>query len=256
MPRTLRSSTIAVRMMAASRMTVRIASLRCKARWMQPLEPAQQSCASTSNTIRRRRSHDVAQPDRQGSISRHDLDERFTDVKKSYSRSATTVDRGSDVHEERSTLAAGALARVSIAVIVDARRSLDVDKIREVAAAAGGYDPRRGDTLSVEAVAFDRPYGVSPQPFAYALGVLGGAIPGVALAAMVIVIVRVAGRPAFALLNDTARRMRLERETPAGVLSPARNLRTLARGAGACRGRDRCAPTLAACNCCAGAVPD
>ncbi len=166
-------------------------------------------------------SHDVKRsPDRQGSISRHDLDERFTDVKKSYSRSATTEDHGSDVHEERSTLAAGALARVSIAVIVDARRSLDVDKIREVAAAAGGYDPRRGDTLSVEAVAFDRPYGVSPQPFAYALGVLGEAIPGVALAAMVIVIVRVAARPAFALLNDTARRMQLERETPAGALSP------------------------------------
>jgi hypothetical protein len=74
--------------------------------------------------------------------------------------------------------------------------------------------------LSVEAVAFDRPYGGSPHPFAYALAVLGEAIPGVTLAAMVIVIVRVAARPAFALMSDTVRRVRLERETPAGVSSP------------------------------------
>jgi flagellar M-ring protein FliF len=159
-------------------------------------------------------------PDRQAAILRHDLDERFTGEKKSYSRRATSEDRGSDMHEERTTLAAGVLARVSIAVIVDARRSLDVDKIREVAAAAGGYDPRRGDTLSVEAVAFDRPNGVAPQPFAYALGVLGEAIPGVALAVMVIVIVRVAARPVFAFLSENARRMRLEHEMHPGASSP------------------------------------
>jgi len=162
------------------------------------------AAASESRDVRR-------SPGQQGSISRRDLDERFSGEKKNYSRRATTEDRGSDVHEEHSTLAAGTLARVSIAVIVDARRSLDVEKIREVAAAAGGYDPHRGDTLSVEAVAFDRPYGVTPQPFAYALGVLGEAIPGVALAIMVIVIVRVAARPGFALLTETLRRARLER---------------------------------------------
>jgi len=165
-------------------------------------------------------SHDVKRsPDRQDAISRRDLDERFSGEKKSYSRRATTEDRGSDVHEERTTLAVGALARVSIAVIVDARRSLDVEKIREVAAAAGGYDPRRGDTLSVEAVAFERPYGAAPQPFAYALGVLGEAIPGVAFAIMVVVVVRVAARPAFVFLSETVRRMRLERETPSSASS-------------------------------------
>ena len=152
-------------------------------------------------------------PDRQAAITRHDVDERFNGEKKSYSRQATTEDRGSDLHEEHTTLAAGSLARISIAVIVDARRSLDLEKIREVAGAAGGYDPRRGDTLSVEAVAFDRPYGVAPQPFAYALGVLGEALPGVVLAALVIVVARVAARPALSLVTESFRRVRLERET-------------------------------------------
>lgn len=167
-------------------------------------------------------SHDVKRsPDRGAAVSRRDLDERFSGEKKSYSRRATTEDRGSDVHEEHTTLAAGTLARISIAVIVDARRSLDIEKIREVAGAASGYNPGRGDKLSVEAVAFDRPYGVAPQPFAYALGILGEALPGVALAVMVIVIVRVAARPAFAFLNDAVRRVRLERDTPSnGAASP------------------------------------
>lgn len=163
-------------------------------------------------------SHDVRRsPDRSAPIARNDLDERFNGEKKSYSRKATSEDRGTDVHEERKLLAAGTLARVSIAVIVDARRSLDVAQIREVAAAAGGYDPSRGDILSVEAVPFERPYAVAPQPFAYAFGVLGEALPGVALAVMVIVIVRAAARPAFAFLNDAARRTQLAREVPEGA---------------------------------------
>ncbi|MGH7716118.1 MAG: flagellar M-ring protein FliF C-terminal domain-containing protein, partial [Vulcanimicrobiaceae bacterium] len=97
-------------------------------------------------------SHDVERtPGDHGAIARHDLNERFSGEKKSYSRVQTTEDRGSTLHEARTSLAPGTLARISIAVIVDARRSLDVARIREVAAAAAGYDPKRGDTLSVEA---------------------------------------------------------------------------------------------------------
>lgn len=159
-------------------------------------------------------------PGDRGTISRHDVDERFNGEKKSYSRVQTTEDRGSSVHESHASLAPGTLARISIAVIVDARRSLDTARIREVAAAAAGYDPKRGDTLSVEAVAFDRAYQTAPQPFAYALGVLGEAMPGVALAVLAIVVVRSGARPAFALANDLLRRTRLERDLSSGTPSP------------------------------------
>lgn len=164
--------------------------------------------ASESHEVQRK-PHDTA------AIARQDLDERFSGEKKSYSRHAMTEDRGSDLHEERTTLPAGSVARISVAVIVDARRGLDVEKIREVAAAASGFDPRRGDTLSVEAVAFDRPYGAAPQPFAYALAIAGEALPGIALAIVAIVAIRAGARPAFALVTELLRRVRLERGAPA-----------------------------------------
>jgi flagellar M-ring protein FliF len=161
-------------------------------------------------------SHDVRRaPQARGVIARRDFDERMIAEKKRYTRRQTTEDRGSDVHDERTLVAAGGIARVSIAVIVDARRGLDLDKIREVAAAAGGFDARRGDALSVEAVPFDRAYGVAPQPFAYTLGFLGDAVPAIALAVVAIVAIRAGSRPLLALAAELARRFRLERSAPA-----------------------------------------
>lgn len=176
-------------------------------------------------------SHNVERaPGEQGSISRHDVDEHYSAEKKNYSRVQTTEDRGSSVHDVHTMLASGTLARISIAVIVDARRSLDVVRIREVAGAAAGYDPRRGDTLTVEAVPFDRPYQNGPQPFIYILGILGEAVPGVALAGLAVIIVRTGARPAFALARDLLRRNRLERDvssrqgpTPDAIFAALRN---------------------------------
>lgn len=164
--------------------------------------------------------HDVRRaPHDRAAIARHDLDEHLSSEKKTYTRRQTTEDRGSDVHDERTIVAAGGIARVSIAVIVDARRHLDLEKIREVAGAAAGFDARRGDTLSVESVPFDRPYGASPQPFAYALAIVGEALPALALAAVAIVAIRIGARPLFALVTELLRRMRLERTAP-GMRTP------------------------------------
>lgn len=163
--------------------------------------------ASESHDIRRKPYDTTA-------IARRDLDERFSGEKKTYSRRATTEDRGSDVHEEHTTLAPGSVARISIAVIVDSRRGLDIEKIRNVAAAASGFDERRGDSLSVEAVAFDRPVGTSPQPFWYALGIAGEALPALVLASVAIVAIRAGARPTLALLTELSRRIRLERSVP------------------------------------------
>lgn len=159
-------------------------------------------------------SRDVRRRPGASAIAHRDLDERFTGEKKSYTRRQTSEDRGSDVHEERKAIAAGTVARVFIAVIVDARRNLDLEKIRDVAAAASGFDSHRGDILSVDAVPFDRPYGAAPRPFAYALSIFAEAIPVLALAAVAIVALRVCAQPVTSLIADVMRRGTLRRAAP------------------------------------------
>ena len=166
-------------------------------------------------------SRDVRREPNAPAISRRDVDERFTAEKKSYTRRQTTEDRGNDTRVERTTVPAGTIARVSVAVIVDARRGLDLDKIRDVAAAASGIDARRGDSLTVDAVPFDRAYGVAPKPFAYALGVLGETLPILALTAVAIVALRVAAQPISTLVADVTRRRILARAAPQMKTLPA-----------------------------------
>lgn len=159
-------------------------------------------------------SRDVRRAPEAGAIAHRDLDERFTAEKKNYTRRQISEDRGSDTHEQRTLVAAGTIERVSIAVIVDARRNYDLGKIRDVAAAASGFDARRGDTLNVDAVPFDRAYATGPKPFAYALGLLGEALPAIALAAVAGVAIRSGARPAAALVAELSRRRTLQRAAP------------------------------------------
>jgi len=75
---------------------------------------------------------------------------------KKYARNDVHDDRGSETHESVTHADPGMLARTSTAVFVDADRGADLAKVRELAAATVGYDPRRGDELTVQAVAFHR----------------------------------------------------------------------------------------------------
>ncbi len=75
---------------------------------------------------------------------------------KRYRRLEEGEDRGSETRESFAQIGPGALKRLSAAVFVDQSRALDVPKVRELAGAALGYDPGRGDALAVEAVDFHR----------------------------------------------------------------------------------------------------
>ena len=97
---------------------------------------------------------DVRRSPIDGAIARTTADERYASNLKKYSKSSATEDRGSDTREERRVAHADATARLSVAVIVDAARNLDVRKIRELAAATAGLRPSRGDVVTVDAVAF------------------------------------------------------------------------------------------------------
>ncbi len=103
----------------------------------------------------RRDVHDVRRAALDGPLARTTGDERYASSAKKYSKTSATEERGSDTRDEHRVADAGATARLTVAVFVDAARGLNLDKIRALAAATAGIRADRGDALSVEAVAFD-----------------------------------------------------------------------------------------------------
>jgi len=148
----------------------------------------------------RREVHDVRRGALGGTIARSTSDERYASSAKHYSKVNGTEDRGSDTREEHSSIAPDATARLSVAVFVDAARGLDLAKIRSLAEATAGIRSDRGDTLHVEAVAFDDDAGRVPGPGApsWLLAALSS-LPQMATAAAVVAIVAAAARPCAGL---------------------------------------------------------
>ena len=89
-------------------------------------------------------------------IERTTATESYDGGGKKYAKNDAHDDRGSITQESVTHTEPGGLARISTAVFVDAERGADLGKVRELAAATVGYDARRGDELTVQAVAFHR----------------------------------------------------------------------------------------------------
>lgn len=87
-------------------------------------------------------------------LSTHDESEHYTGANKRYVKSRTDQDRGSDAVEIDRTTPPGAIARLSVAVFVDAALHDQIRQIRDLVTAAAGLDPKRGDTVAIEPVAF------------------------------------------------------------------------------------------------------
>jgi len=144
---------------------------------------------------------DVRRSALSGSIARATTDERYASSAKKYSKASATEDRGSDTREERRVTVPGAIARMSVAVFVDAARGLDVRKIRALAAATVGIRADRGDALSVEAIAFagsaqDRARSSASPPWLLAFA---SALPQLFTAVAIVLVVALAARPAAQL---------------------------------------------------------
>jgi flagellar biosynthesis/type III secretory pathway M-ring protein FliF/YscJ len=82
-------------------------------------------------------------------------DERFKSASKQYAKATASLDRGSEIRDERIETPPGADERVSVAVAVDAARHADLAKVRSLAVGALGLGPNL-DSLHVEEVAFPR----------------------------------------------------------------------------------------------------
>lgn len=80
--------------------------------------------------------------------------ESYDSPGKRYRRVEEARDRGSETQEMLTEAQPGGLKRLSVAVFADENRSLDLVKVRALAAATVGYDPHRGDVLAVESVDF------------------------------------------------------------------------------------------------------
>jgi flagellar biosynthesis/type III secretory pathway M-ring protein FliF/YscJ len=141
-------------------------------------------------------------------ISQTSLDERYSSEKKHYSKVHALEDRGSDVHEEQTEIPPGAVARVSVAIAVDAKRNLDLAAIRSLASATLGLVSGR-DTLDVEAIAFAHPPVEAAAPFWSIFGLIASIAPVVAWSALVFCVVRWGGAPLARAFETAMRRLAL-----------------------------------------------
>ncbi len=123
-------------------------------------------------------------------IASSTVDEHYSGASKSYTKLRSSEDRGSVAVETDSKTPAGTLARLSVAVMVDTPLHGQLPQIRDIVAAAVGLNPRRGDALTIQPVAFARnaplaaarqangpdPIALARSPLTYAalgLGLLG-----------------------------------------------------------------------------------
>jgi flagellar M-ring protein FliF len=121
-------------------------------------------------------------------------EERFAAERRHYVKRQSSEDRGSDVREERSQLPAGRVERISVAVMLDAKRGLDAAKVRALAAATLGLEPGRGDEVRVESVAFGSPPRAAGRSLPW-IGLLAAIVPSVVFAAAGLVALRWGAKP-------------------------------------------------------------
>lgn len=141
-----------------------------------------------------------------GAIGVRGSDERYAGDGKTYRRSERSEDRGSDTREESTTLPAGRVARVTAAVFVDARRGLDLAKIRTLAAATIGIDERRGDAITVQAVDFAVGRPAKKDAWWLAYGAIVPLLPTLAVVLGALAALRAAARPAALMFRALMRR--------------------------------------------------
>ncbi|MGC1380674.1 MAG: flagellar M-ring protein FliF C-terminal domain-containing protein [Candidatus Baltobacteraceae bacterium] len=156
-------------------------------------------------------------------VARVSASESYDGSGKRYRRLDRRDDLGTETHELLSQAHPGGLRRLSTAVFVDESRAFDVTKVRELAAAAVGYDPRRGDVLAVESIDFRRVPVARKDLWWLLYGTLVPLAPAVALAVGLVLAARLAVPPALALLQSLIERVAVERASKAAVgFAPAR----------------------------------
>jgi len=146
-----------------------------------------------------------------GALSLTGTDESFRGDGRHYEKRERAEQRGDERRDVTTTQAPGRLARLSVAVFVDASRDLDVAAIRALAAATVGIDPHRGDTLGVEPVAFSRERVARKDGWWLAYGALVPLLPVLAMAVAALLALRLVLPPLRALAAAVIERVGIAR---------------------------------------------
>jgi flagellar biosynthesis/type III secretory pathway M-ring protein FliF/YscJ len=125
-----------------------------------------------------------------GALSLSGTDETFGGGGRHYEKRERSEQRGDERRDVTATQAPGRLARLSVAVFVDASRDLDLAAIRALASATVGLDPRRGDTIGVEPVTFARDRIARTDGWWLAYGAIVPALPAIAVAVVALFALR------------------------------------------------------------------
>lgn len=155
---------------------------------------------------RTRETSEVRRASLGGPIVHSIVDERFASDRKRYSKTAQNDDRGSDLHEERTSTGPGATERVSVAIFVDGERASDVLKIRALAIGAAGLRPARGDSVTVEAVRFARTDAAAYPAWPNLIGLIATIAPSAIAGGVVVVLVRLGIKPFASLVRSLLER--------------------------------------------------
>lgn len=116
--------------------------------------------------------------------------EAYSDGAKRYRHDDVDDDRGSETRETTVQTPPGSIRRISAGVFIDEARSNDVPKVRDLAAAVLGFDAKRGDTLSVQAVDFHRALATRKDVWWLLYGAIVPLAPAVVIAIGAVLIVR------------------------------------------------------------------
>jgi flagellar M-ring protein FliF len=138
-------------------------------------------------------------------------DERYSSERKTYAKSDSAEDRGSDVRDERTDVPPGRLARLSIAVAVDRARGIDLTKLRALACASVGFDPARGDSIDVEEVDFAAAPPASGNTARDLAALAAAVLPPLAAAAGMTAALIALGKPMLSLGEAAVSRARIGR---------------------------------------------
>jgi flagellar M-ring protein FliF len=141
--------------------------------------------------------------------------ETFDGGGKRYRLRDESGERGEETRDKQTDADAGAIARLSAAVFVDASKRIDVAAIRELAAATIGFDARRGDALAVQAVDFGRSPVARKDPWWLLYGAIVPLLPAAAIAVAMWLSARLAIPPVLAFARTSVERASVRRTSDA-----------------------------------------
>lgn len=172
--------------------------------------------------------HDITRaPLLGGTIERNTSARAYRHGAETYHEATEQSTRGSQTRDVTSRVGAGALARISTAVFVDASHAADLLAIRDLAAATVGFDSRRGDTLAVQAVDFARLPPARKDAWWLLYGSIVPLLPTLACVAGALIALHFAMPPLRAAASAFLERSRIAETAKRAPEMPPAHVRTL-----------------------------